>query len=213
MIAARTTAPLDGHLAHILLLTAWIPIFALVLLYERLKQRRATHDSAGIDGNTRSGGGQDTSWRQMMAVASICAAIPHIAVAPDHFRESLWYGAFFVLAASSQLGLAGSVLIRPTRIIVRAGIAGSMLIVVLWLITRTSGVPIGPGRGETEPYGLLDGISSLAEACTVVFGVLALRSWSGAPAWRWVLWRGALRAATPICITLASLACALGTRS
>ena len=39
----------------------------------------------------------------------------------------------------------------PTRIVLLAGIAGNLAIVVLYLLTRTVGIPLfGPGAGEVE---------------------------------------------------------------
>jgi hypothetical protein len=104
-----------------------------------------------------------------------------------------WYGTFFLVAAASQLGLAGCPLTRPTRAVVRAGVVGSVLAVALWLVTRTIGIPVGPDRGTAEPLGLLDGISTLAEICVAVLGVLALRRWSASRMWRRTSWRAALR--------------------
>jgi hypothetical protein len=120
------------------------------------------------------GQGSDVRPLGAMAVASVCAAVPHAAVTADHFRESLWYGTFFLVAAASQLGLAGCLLTRPARAVVRAGVAGSVLVLALWLVTRAIGIPVGPDRGTAEPLGLLDGISTVAGICVAVLGVLAL---------------------------------------
>jgi hypothetical protein len=129
---------------------------------------------------------------------------------PDHFAESLWYGSFFLVAAAGQLAFVALVLLRPTRGIVRTGVIASLLVIALWLVTRTIGVPVGPDQGETEPYGLLDAISSAAEACTALFGVLALRAWTGASAWRWGHWPPVLKGAAPMILIGDLLACWLG---
>ena len=56
--------------------------------------------------------------------------------------------------------------LRPSAWILRAALIGSVLVVVLWLETRMLGVPLGPGRGETEPVGVLDVLATGAELVT-----------------------------------------------
>lgn len=217
--AAQAQQALNGHLGHILLFIAWVPIFGFVLLHEKRKERAlarvASTGSRATDTMVDTAlprTATDTIWLQTMAVASVCAAAPHVAVMPSHFKESLWYGTFFLGAALSQIGFAAWVLIRPSRAVVTAGIVGSILIVALWLFTRTVEVPLGPGRGEVETIGLLDVVSTSAEVATATFGVLALRTWFGSPAWRWAQWTAGLRIAAPVIITAALLACEFGDR-
>ena len=99
----------------------------------------------------------------------------HFAVMPDHFRESIWYGGFFLATASTQIVVAVRLLRKPSRSLVVAVVATSAWIIALWAWTRLVGVPIGPDNGATEPLGVLDGVASVAEFCTVGFGLLALR--------------------------------------
>jgi hypothetical protein len=54
------------------------------------------------------------------ALASITAAAIHGAVGPEHFREALRLGLFFVLICAGQLFLAAALLRRPTRPLVAA---------------------------------------------------------------------------------------------
>jgi len=68
-----------------------------------------------------------------------CAALIHTAVMPAHFAQSVWNGSFFLAAAVGQLCFAALVIIRPCRHVVLAGIACSVSVVVLWLLTRTVG--------------------------------------------------------------------------
>jgi hypothetical protein len=148
-----------------------------------------------------------------MALTSAGAALVHIAVTPDHLRESGIYGGFFIFAALSQIAFAVLVLFRPSRRLVLAGLLGSGTMVLLWFYTRTVGVPIGPDNGATEEFGVLDILASVYEAAAVVLGVIVLRRWSGAPAWRWSRWAPALRLATPCLLVATVVASFLAPRS
>ena len=54
------------------------------------------------------------------------------------------------------------------------GVAGNLTVVILWLATRTSGIPLlGPHAGEVEEVEALDLFCTLAEVC-LVFGLGAL---------------------------------------
>jgi hypothetical protein len=62
----------------------------------------------------------------------------------------------------------------PARPLLLFGVAGNLTIVILWLVTRTSGIPLlGPHAGDVEEVGALDLLCTLAEVC-VVFGLGAL---------------------------------------
>ena len=98
-----------------------------------------------------------------LAAASVIAAVVHVWVAPEHFAESALYGTFFVATAVAGLGYAALVLARPSRGLLLAGAAGNAAVVGLWLVTRLVAVPLGPGAGETEPFGGLDVLASAAE--------------------------------------------------
>ena len=81
------------------------------------------------------------------AVLSLLAALIHLWVTPEHFEEWWGYGAFFLVAALAQALYAPLVVVWPTRIVLLLGIGGNLTIVVLYLLTRTVGIPLfGPGR-------------------------------------------------------------------
>ena len=72
-------------------------------------------------------------------------------VTTEHFEEWWGYGAFFLVAALAQALYAPLVVVWPTRIALLLGIGGNLTIVVLYLLTRTVGIPLfGPGAGEVE---------------------------------------------------------------
>ena len=145
------SGPLGGHLPHVLVFGAWIPVFVVLWLREqRGKVQLLRRDP----------------WVLGAAAGLAVAAATHFAVMPEHFREAAVYGWFFLLAGTTQLGVALLLVLRPSAWILRAARIGSVLVVVLWLETRTLGVPLGPGRGETEPVGVLDVLATGAELVT-----------------------------------------------
>jgi len=82
------------------------------------------------------------------AALSLLAALVHLWVAPEHFEEWWGYGVFFVVAAAAQILYVPIVVLLPTRIVLLLGIAGNLAIVVLYLLTRTVGIPLfGPEAG------------------------------------------------------------------
>ena len=122
---------------------------------------------------------------------SVAASILHGLVAPQHFTEWWGYGAFFVVAALAQMGFATLLLIAPWRydatgglradgdggalrlyrLYLLLGVAGNAAIVVMYVVTRTVGIPIlGPEAGEVEPVGPIDVVSKTIEV--VLIGVL-----------------------------------------
>jgi hypothetical protein len=212
---AKAASPFAAHFWHIVLFVSWTPVFGIIFLFETLRARRSAATEGATDPDASSGPvpSRGATWLQMTAVASISAALVHAAVMPDHFDESAIYGSFFLVTALAQLGFAVVILTRPGRPVLTAGIAGNALVIVLWLASRTYGVPIGPDHGETEPFGLLDALASAYEAAIVVFGILALRAGIRASVWRWSRWAPLARVVGPLCVAATVTASLLGSRS
>jgi hypothetical protein len=111
------------------------------------------------------------------AALSLLAAAMHLWVVPEHFEEWWGYGAFFVVLAVAQ-GLYALVLLRwPSRAFLLLGVASNLAVAILWLVTRTTGMPLlGPHAGETEGVGVLDLACTLGEVGIVAgLGALAMR--------------------------------------
>lgn len=116
---------------------------------------------------------------------SFGSAAVHAALVPDHTAEWWGYGLFFGLAALGQV-LLGLALITdavnprdtgPRWASVRRGVYVSGLVLtlgllVLYVVTRTSGVPLlGPEAGEVEAVEPIDLIAKALEL--VAAGALA----------------------------------------
>jgi hypothetical protein len=116
---------------------------------------------------------------------SLLGGLIHLGASPGHFAEWWGYGLFFLAAAAAQAvyglllwtqgieGYGGWPAWR--RRVYWAGIVGNLLLVGVWLVTRTVGVPVGPGAGEVEPFGVLDLSSKAVELATAAVLASLLR--------------------------------------
>ena len=114
---------------------------------------------------------------RVVAALSLLAAAIHLWVMREHLEEWWGYGAFFLVLAVAQ-GMYGIGLLRwPPRPFLLLGVAGNLAVAILWLVTRTTGIPLlGPHAGEVEGVGVLDLACTLAEVGIVTgLGVLAMR--------------------------------------
>lgn len=118
----------------------------------------------------------------VLAGAGALSAGIHFSVAPEHWREDPLYGSFFLVVASAQLIGMLLILWRPGRALITANAVGNASLVLLWLVTRTVGIPLGTERGEVESMGALDVLSTAAECASVLCAVLLLRAAASA-AW------------------------------
>jgi hypothetical protein len=106
--------------------------------------------------------------RWPLALLSVLAAAIHFIVTPEHYEEYALFGVFFAVLALFQLAWGLLVVQRPSPVVLLAGMVVNLAVVVIWLISRTSGLPIGPEAGEAEEIGLLDGVSTASEAVIVL---------------------------------------------
>jgi hypothetical protein len=106
------------------------------------------------------------------------AALVHLWVTPEHFEEWWGYGAFFLVAAAAQILYIPIVLLWPTRIILLGGITGNLALVVLYLLTRTVGIPFfGPEAWEVEGFGFVDVCATASElGIALALGAALLRN-------------------------------------
>ena len=104
-----------------------------------------------------------------MALGSLSAgaAVVHFAVAPEHFREDFWFGLFFVIVGTLQLGWGAAILAGESRRLYTVGAAGNAIVLGVWAVSRTTGLPFGPGAGIPEPIGLIDGVATAYESVIV----------------------------------------------
>jgi hypothetical protein len=100
----------------------------------------------------------------MASVLSLAAAAIHFAVIGEHLEEYRLFGVFFACVAWLQALWAVGIVVRPSRPMLFAGAAANLGLVVLWAVSRTVGLPIGPEPWQPEAVSLVDLVSSAAEA-------------------------------------------------
>jgi len=122
-------------------------------------------------------------WLLPAIVLSAVASGLHVLVMPAHFEEWFGYGLFFLLAAAAQGIYAALLLYRGAeRRLLWVGILGNALVIGLYLVTRTVGIPFfGPEAGEVEGIGLVDVASKVVEMALITCLANLLRA---APAGR-----------------------------
>lgn len=163
---AAGTVP-QGHLLHTILLAVPIPVVLGYLAREELRKRR------------RRGPPAVARYRHPALMAgvlcSLGAAAIHASVTPEHVREYLPAGIFFLITCAAQVGWAGLVTWRPTRELLLAGGVGNAAIVVLWLASRTIGLPLGESGGRSEAVGAIDAGATVLELLLVASVLIVLR--------------------------------------
>lgn len=76
---------------------------------------------------------------------SLVAALIHLWAAPEHFTHWWAYGVFFVAVALAQ-GLLSLLILRwpESNLVPLAGVWGNLVIVAMYVVSRTWGMPLGP---------------------------------------------------------------------
>src|SRR4051794_2424940 len=84
------------------------------------------------------------------------AGAVHLAVVPEHLAEYPLFGIFFLVVGLAQAGAAVAVTLRPTRRRLTLLAAAEAMLALLWLVSRTIGLPIGPDPWTPEQIGVAD---------------------------------------------------------
>jgi hypothetical protein len=123
---------------------------------------------------------------KLVGLSLIVSGSVHGSITQDHFKEWWGYGLFFMAAAVCLIvfGLAlttdaidsqrtpGDVH-RLRRIMYLAGLVGTIALLALYALTRTAGIPFGPGAGTVETVAGPDVIANVTEVAAAV-GLIVL---------------------------------------
>lgn len=164
--AADTLGP--GDLAGALLVSvAGIGIVPLALRSARRRnelERRAAQPERDVS----------EALRFAVALASAGAATIHFAVIAQHLEEYWLFGSFFIGVAILQLAWATVVLYLPSPAVYLAGLVGNAAVAATWVVSRTTGLPLGPESGEPEPVGVADTVATAFEVLVAAGALLLL---------------------------------------
>ena len=141
------------------------------------------------------------------ALLTLGAAFIHLAVAPEHLREYVPFGVFFLTVGSAQIILAIELVFRPTRRLAGLMTVATFALIGLWFVSRTVGLPFGPTPGQPESVGLSDVICNILEIWSgLLFVTLVVWPARRAVRRRWLVALGTLPSAI---LTLAMTAVAV----
>lgn len=106
----------------------------------------------------------------------LCAGTIHIVAAAQHLDLSWQLPTFFAVIGVLQLYLAWAFYGRPDdRRLLLAAAAGNLVVALLWLISRTAGLPFGPEQGRSQ-IGFSDTIASLQEFAFAYAAIALVRA-------------------------------------
>ncbi|WP_415952357.1 hypothetical protein [Streptomyces sp. KLOTTS4A1] len=88
--------------------------------------------------------------RILAAFASLGAAAIHFAAAPDHYAEWWAAGVFFYAVGAFQAGWTLAVLRASGTAVMLLGLVANAAVIATWAVSRTLGMPVGPGAGVPE---------------------------------------------------------------
>jgi hypothetical protein len=101
------------------------------------------------------------------ALAAVAGLI-HVKAMADHAGHYWLFGVLFGAVACAQIALAMALWRTPVsdRLLV-AGAVATVGLIVVWLVSRTVGLPIGPWAGEAEAFGVSDVIVTMTEVAFI----------------------------------------------
>lgn len=119
-----------------------------------------------------------------LAGAAATAGVIHIVAMIEHVGEDWDLGLFFFLVGAAQVAAGWSIFKRPEDMpILKLVAIGSLAVGLLWLFSRTTGLPFGPesgrrkvGVGDTVATGLEFGFAA----------IVGLLLWRGERAMGWL---------------------------
>lgn len=110
----------------------------------------------------------------LVAFPSAAAGAIHVVAALRHLDEGVLYVAFFAALAAFQLVWAVTILKSANRRTVLAAAAVDALAIATWIVSRTTGLPIGAHALQPESAGADGLLASALEALVVAISVAAL---------------------------------------
>ena len=102
------------------------------------------------------------------ALLVLGSALIHLALVPPHLQEYTLFGLLFIAAAVAQAALAVAILTIPSPRLFAAGLIGTLALMAAWVVSRTTGLPIGPEPWRPEHIGFADITCVTLELITVL---------------------------------------------
>lgn len=107
---------------------------------------------------------------------ALCAGSIHLVATVQHLDTTWTLPVFFAVSGVAQLYVAWAVYRRPDdRRMLLAAAAGSVVIALLWLLSRTVGLPFGPEKGRSA-IGVSDTLASMEELLFAAIAICVVRA-------------------------------------
>jgi hypothetical protein len=111
--------------------------------------------------------------RLLLASLSLAAGVIHLVMAPIHAGSSTAEAIGFAAVGWLQILLAIGLLIRPSRALLQGTVLLNAAVIVVYIISRTAGLPFGDHAGVAEDVEGIDLMTAIFEGLLVV-GAAAL---------------------------------------
>ncbi|HUP83474.1 MAG TPA: hypothetical protein VM284_04705 [Candidatus Limnocylindria bacterium] len=148
---------LPDHEAIMFLMPALPALFVATVLIGAALDKRGTLGDAGRTVAVH------TPLAIIAAVLSLAAAGIHFAVISEHLEEDVLFGVLFFALGWFQLVWAQVYVVWPRRSIAALAVLVNLGAVVVWIMSRTVGLPIGPEAWVPEQVGFSDVLASSLE--------------------------------------------------
>ncbi len=104
---------------------------------------------------------------------SLAVALIHFWAMPEHMLEWWGYGVFFLAVALAQGFFAVALMRWPGAPLCVGGVLFNVAIVAMYVVTRTSGIPLGPQAAMIEDPGILDMTATVLEV-GIIFALVTM---------------------------------------
>ncbi len=112
--------------------------------------------------------------RVLLVTLLAAAAAILFAKVPAHAAAMRAEGVAFIAAAFVQVALAIAAAVRPTRRWLQAVVVINVVFIAVWAVSRTMGLPIGPGSGTAHPVTVVDLTLVLFEGLAAMVAIAVL---------------------------------------
>lgn len=107
------------------------------------------------------------------AVALIVGVI-HVVVSVGHAKDYWLFGVLFALVGVLQVAWGVSIYRGASPFALQVGALGNAGVIVVWLASRTVGLPVGPAPWDPESVDVLSALATVDEAYLVVAALVLL---------------------------------------
>jgi hypothetical protein len=111
----------------------------------------------------------------LLALASVGAGVIHLVFGPEHLEEWAPLGIGFFAAGALQVSWGGALAAGGSRTLLRVGAWGSLAFVAVYLMSRTTGLPLGPEAFAPEAFGPADLLCCAMEVPVAIGAFLLAR--------------------------------------